>query len=84
MSVLDVPQSLTHGSTISVSYSCSASAGQTIAVEISNGSIITPIIVHLDVRLDSMGNGTKDWVVLDWDTAIFNAPGAAEASRFVF
>jgi hypothetical protein len=74
---------LVQGGTATVTYSNAAMAGQTVVVDIDNGSRRNLVTCTLEITLDANGNGSAAWTVPTWDVAKFNAPGAAEVSCII-
>jgi hypothetical protein len=72
---------LTQGQTATITYSDPSRAGQTIAVAIDDGGTEQPEVFVLFIELDPQGRGSATWEVPEWDSAVFNAPGAAEVIR---
>lgn len=71
------------GSTATIGYCNPEMAGQTVTVEIDDGSFPEPRIVYLKIHLDHTGEGTTQWKVESWVFAAFNAPGVPEVVRSI-
>lgn len=78
---LTVPKNLTAGQTITIGYSDSRRAGETITVSIDSGGFPSLIIQEREITLDGNGNGSVEWIVPEWMGANFNAPGVDEQTR---
>jgi len=72
------PDPLTQGGSATVSYSDPSKAGESVTVDIDNGSRRNPETTSVVIELDANGEGTVIWQVPNWSQANFNAPGAAE------
>lgn len=81
MSVSPIPPST--GSPATVSYSDPSKAGQTITVDVDNGSSRNPETDTIVIELDANGEGSATWQVPDWGSASFNAPGVPEISTVI-
>ena len=75
---LEVPNPITVGSSITISYADPGRAGTTIEVEMDNGTKTETV----KIKLDTNGQGSATWTVPDWEVVFFNAPGATEVTRF--
>lgn len=78
---LTVPKNLTAGQTITIGYSDSRRAGETITVTIDSGGFPSLIVLERQITLDGNGNGSVEWFVPEWMGAHFNAPGVDEVTR---
>lgn len=78
---LTVPKSLTAGQTITIGYSDSRRAGETITVTIDSAGFPLMIVLERQITLDGNGNGSVEFLVPEWLVANFNAPGADEVTR---
>lgn len=78
---LTVPKNLTAGQTITIGYSDSRRAGETITVTIDSAGFPSMIVLERQITLDGNGNGSVEFLVPVWMAANFNAPGADEVSR---
>ncbi|MCA8949343.1 MAG: hypothetical protein KDE27_07560 [Planctomycetes bacterium] len=75
------PDPLQEGGAASVSYSDPSRAGQTIEIEVDNGSRRNFEKQTIIIVLDENGEGSTPWVVPGWPVAKFNGPDAPEVSR---
>ena len=80
---IDVPEGLTAGQGVTVTYSDPSRSGGSVVLEIDNGGFPIPILVEITIHLDSKGQGSIDWLVPIWSCASFNAPGAKEVTRAI-
>ncbi|HLU38338.1 MAG TPA: hypothetical protein VK081_03070 [Planctomycetota bacterium] len=78
-----VPDQLTAGAWIDVTYSDASKAGQTVKIRINSDAFPVPDEIELEILLDSSGSGTVRWQVPGWGWAAFNAPDAPEEVRFI-
>ncbi len=78
---LSVDYSLSPGDKANISYSDPSRAGQTITVDIDDGTFPVPETDSVQITLDAAGNGSTTWDVEDWDQANFNAPGVPTVNR---
>jgi hypothetical protein len=69
---------LAAGASVTVSYSNTALAGQTIVVSVDNGMPRNTQTASIEIVLDGNGSGSATWTVPSWFMAKFNAPGVAE------
>jgi hypothetical protein len=80
---------LVYGNNVDVTYKNPNRAGETIAINISNGDPISPIIETIQITLDDTGCGTRAWSVPtdtnNWTTAAFTGPDPDqdEIARFI-
>ena len=77
---ITVPATISAGDDISIGYSDSSRAGQTIVVTIDTYTT-EHHVVEVFIHLDQAGRGTVTWTVPDVDTVMFNAPGARQVTR---
>ncbi|MBK9129761.1 MAG: hypothetical protein IPM13_18550 [Phycisphaerales bacterium] len=78
---LTVPKNLTAGQTITIGYSDSRRAGETITVTIDSAGFPSMIVLERQITLDGNGNGSVEFFVPEWLVANFNAPGVNEVTR---
>lgn len=78
---LTVPKNLTAGHTITIGYSDSRRAGETITVTIDSAGFPSMIVLERQITLDGNGNGSVEFFVPEWLVANFNAPGVNEVTR---
>lgn len=71
------------GSTVTVEYSDSSKAGQTVTVTINDNTYPTPRTDSVTITLGADGKGSAPWVVPQWIVAIFNAPDAEQVTVFI-
>lgn len=71
------------GQQIEVTYSDPNRKGETIIVEVDDGTRPTPKVILLYIHLDQHGKGSTTWTVPMWWSAGFNAPGVQEINRFI-
>lgn len=77
------PGVLTAGDEATIRYSDPAMAGQRIVVTIAKSVGDRREAVTVTITLDADGNGSATWLVPNWDSAVFSAPGAADVRRAV-
>lgn len=78
---LDVPDPITAGSVIKVTYENPAKAGQPVTITIA-ASMPELVITELVVVCDSKGRAFVTYVVPDALSVMFNAPGCKQVTRF--
>ena len=71
------------GQTIEVTYSNPNMKGQTVTIEVDDGTRPTPTVIELYIHLDAAGKGSTKWTAPAWWGASFNAPGVNEITRFI-
>lgn len=71
------------GQTVEVTYSNPNMKGQTVTIEVDDGTRPTPTVVLLYIHLDQAGKGSTKWTAPAWWTAAFNAPGVNEIMRCI-
>jgi hypothetical protein len=67
------PSPLTTGGTAHISYSNPGAPGAIVLVDIEGPKFPTPVVVQVEIQLDSNGNGSTKWPVPDWGFARFYA-----------
>jgi hypothetical protein len=72
------------GQLVDVSYTDPSRAGQVVTVQVDNGNPDQPTVVSLPVQLDGQGHGLAHWMVMNWWSAAFNAPGVEQVTRCIY
>jgi hypothetical protein len=69
--------------TVEVTYSNPNMKGQTVTIELNDGTRPTPTVVLLYIHLDQQGKGSTKWTAPMWWAAFFNGPGVNEIMRCI-
>ena len=77
------PAVLTVGGTATIDYSNPDLAGETVDVEVENGSRTHPESTTVSIQLDEHGDGSATLVVPNWPGTTFNAPDVPEIARMI-
>jgi len=80
---ITVPDGMTAGDQIDITYSNSDRAGQTVTVKLDNGDPFDPEVLTLEVTVSANGVGTVTWTIPSWKLVNLNAPDASEVTRAI-
>ncbi|MBK8979956.1 MAG: hypothetical protein IPM29_29000 [Planctomycetes bacterium] len=78
------PGVLVAGDDAVITFSDPSKAGETVTIEIDNGSFVNPRSSSVEIRLDDSGTGSARWTVPDdpyWIGAHFTGPSGPSVSR---